>query len=294
MAISTLLTLSSVHSAVGSKSSPEPSSRLVGPNEVHKFKCGTDIFGCPIFCKYPSSKPIPLALVHPIFGAFVEKVDSYQPTSLDDTLVNELRESMPKEYKQEAELCQAFATTLLKHYNEIQLEATTVGLMNYTPFFEVMEMEGDSLRVAHDDLLGKLDGDVRVASYGYFVAFGEVNKELAKVFPSILIYYNGENGGSTFHCLGLTIRPGPWIGFAGTVTTDHARFEPLTPMYPLHKNRMALGQLHKHYTQLSSKQLPVKDPKSLTFPYREHYTGDDGTRVDFTYRGRFLIGNILF
>jgi hypothetical protein len=175
-------------------SSEMPPSTFGLPEKYHKLDPEKYAFHRP-----PSAKTIPLALLHEIFGRFVENVRTYEPTAIDNALVRELRSVMSATYATEAELCDEFRRTLEAHY-EIQLHSADVGTTGYRS--DGHARVGDSFVVCSEGkLLGKGRGDPEVQACAYFIAsmkeFDRHHKDLPDLFPCMIIYYTG---GKTSQC----------------------------------------------------------------------------------------------
>jgi len=80
----------------------------------------------------PSIKTLPLALLHNIFEQFVESVQTYQPTAVDNALVLDLRHVMSRVHSSERDLCKKFRETVKNHDEEIRLEAAGSRWTAYT------------------------------------------------------------------------------------------------------------------------------------------------------------------
>jgi len=69
---------------------------------------------------------MPLAILHPIFGQFVQESQIYEPTATDNALVRDLRTLMSKPYDLEMEYSYVFRRILSQYYPDVQFEATLI------------------------------------------------------------------------------------------------------------------------------------------------------------------------
>ncbi|PVF91820.1 hypothetical protein CPB86DRAFT_718713 [Serendipita vermifera] len=246
----------------------------------------------------PNPESIPLALLHNVFGEFLEDVQSCTPNAKDNQIALELWEKMTQIYKDEATRAQELRDTWEK-FLQPPMEAASMGTSNYSP-----------------------DGHLRMGNF--VLAITVVEKELKRMTTDPLIeatefYLQGLQSFKTstdlFPCL-FIYSAGPYIGFAGAVWSTKIQVEVLTPFYALHGNihqretrsqvakalaatRRAITALESHYNDL---KIPPKAEVGIgnwePFPYRTYYEveGQDSQRrrVEITYQERIYTDKLLF
>jgi hypothetical protein len=145
------------------------------------------------FNRPPLLETVPLAILDPIFGSFMEETDTLKPTAADNALVLALQKVMSTVYEDERTYCAEFREIIAKHYPEVQLMAAEIGSTKYTsdghlgvgPFLAALgEGKGWNNR-----------GDPEVQGVGYYAASvrhwfhkGDYPDRL----PCIIMYFVGE------------------------------------------------------------------------------------------------------
>jgi hypothetical protein len=147
------------------------------------------------FNRPPSTETIPLALLHKVFGQFVENVQTGTPTAADNALVCELRQVMSVVYDTEAELCHEFRRLLTNHLN-LQFEPARIGSTLHQSDRH-LRYRGFIAAVIEGKLLGKATCDPEVQACGYFITsikqFYVDNKgDFPDLFPCFVIYFVGK------------------------------------------------------------------------------------------------------
>jgi hypothetical protein len=83
------------------------------------------------YCNRPhSASSIPVTLLHPIFGRFIDDSHTYAPVKEDNAFVLELSAAMSDVFRNEAARRDEFIAILSRHY-EIQLVAGEIGGTGY-------------------------------------------------------------------------------------------------------------------------------------------------------------------
>jgi hypothetical protein len=298
-----------VHLYADSVSSVAPS--VFGRQEVYKRLNETKF----AFNRPPLSETVPLAILHPIFGEFVQEAGTYQPTATDNALVRDLRNVMSKTDDAELVYCSEFRSVLRKHYTEVQLEASQVGSTSYVSDGHITV--GEFMSSVCEGKLWKGSGDPEIQAAGYLITsvrhtFKRVG-DYPDVFPCMIIYIFGEYSDQLHY---FVTKPclGTFICFAGAVLTDRLHLETLTPAFPMHTNqhegdiatqaartlgafRRAIAKLQRHYAGLALKNKATftsEDYEGLIYPYRCHYFKEGSTKVDFRYVRRLHDNKLLF
>jgi len=75
----------------------------------------------------PRLDAIPLDLLHPVFGEFVQNYQNNLPNTADVQLVESLQGTFPKYWDKELDQCEEFRSILAEHYKEIELSPGSVG-----------------------------------------------------------------------------------------------------------------------------------------------------------------------
>ncbi|CAG8755582.1 12199_t:CDS:2, partial [Acaulospora colombiana] len=122
------------------------------------------------FNRPPVPQSIPLAILHSIFGQFVEETESYEPTMEDYALVRGLRMAMStvNGYSTEPQYCEEFRTVLHQHYPDVQLRASAIGS---TKFISDGHLQvGKYMSSVCEAKLWDGKGDPEIQACGYMIA----------------------------------------------------------------------------------------------------------------------------
>lgn len=136
------------------------------------------------------SETIPLT----IFGQFVEEMDTYEPTALDNKQVRELRGVMLQAYTDERVYCEQFRRALYSHYPEIRLMPSEIGSTKFIS--DRLLNEGDFMYYVCEGNPWGGNGDPEVQADGYHIASlrHRFNKagDYPDRFPCMVIYTVGD------------------------------------------------------------------------------------------------------
>ncbi|KAI0255340.1 hypothetical protein BJV78DRAFT_1350597 [Lactifluus subvellereus] len=172
-----------------------------------------------IYCNRPrdASTTIPVTLLHPIFGQFIDDCENNKPTAQDNALVLELSEAMSDFYQNEDDRARNIREIFAKY--DIHLVRT--------------EIEGTRFET---------DGDISHEEFRY--ALAEIKNDFgssgADPFAQAILYYLESTRkqapvmlGSVLPCM-IVVIIGPHMGFAGAAWNDRPVIQVLSTTLPFH------------------------------------------------------------
>ncbi|KAJ3498893.1 hypothetical protein NLJ89_g10162 [Agrocybe chaxingu] len=237
---------------------------------------------------------IPIELLHPVFGQFMDDCKHHTPTTEDNILVEAFVKVMQKFFEKEKDR----QKEILMAFNEASVF-----------------MKGSKI----DDY--STDGDLSVGLLRYLIA--EIKNEIGStgVEPYLqgILYYLESTRDQAVRCC-TSILPcivialfGPFVGFAGVAWTDHPNAQMLSTVIPCHFSiydsemrdrlarhlralRLSLVSLVKYYEGLRSvgpaSGSPL--PRNPMLPYPSSFSLTDSSEQQFTYESRKTGNNLLF
>ncbi|KAG1905493.1 uncharacterized protein F5891DRAFT_943915, partial [Suillus fuscotomentosus] len=237
-------------------------------------------------CNRPrrAADSLPVTLLEPIFGEFVDDCQNYQPTDHDNDFVWKLSENMSSFHPDELTRMNVFRH-LLRGYGII-LHSSAIGSTKYTTDGHLLSDDGNFVQVI-------LEGENEIGSGG------------AEPFAESILYYHKilkeSNAGiekfrSVLPCIHIIVF-GACIGFAGSVFIEKVQCDVLAPIIPLfwHSTdlrmqemaartfgalKIAIEKLKELY---SSPISYLKAEDSLRHPYPQTYTSSSGHIQEFSY-----------
>ncbi|KAI0255336.1 hypothetical protein BJV78DRAFT_1179329 [Lactifluus subvellereus] len=172
-----------------------------------------------IYCNRPrvASATIPVTLLHPIFGQFIDDCENNKPTAQDNALVLELSEAMSDFYPNEDDRARCIREVFASY--DIHLVRT--------------EIEGTRFET---------DGDISHEEFRY--ALAEIKNDFgfsgADPFAQAILYYLESTRkqapvmlGSVLPCM-IVVIIGPHMGFAGAAWNDRPVIQVLSTTLPFH------------------------------------------------------------
>ncbi|KDQ19682.1 hypothetical protein BOTBODRAFT_143115 [Botryobasidium botryosum FD-172 SS1] len=244
---------------------------------VDFFKAQEDVKGPLVYCNRPlSATSIPVTLLHPVFGTFVDDSQNYAPAATDYAFVFDLTLSMSGYFSSEDERRDAFIKLLFDYY-EIQLSPSEIGAGYRT------------------------DGHVIVG--GFIPALTEAKGKFAS--DGAEPYFQG----CTYYVEAYkTAHSEASFGFAELAATDRPHADVLGPILPPFCNphdaqlketivrffgafKNAFHSLKAYYEVEIPKLRSLTSPSSVQplFPYPRTYTslGENPTSVAFQYTRKY-------
>ncbi|KAG2058628.1 hypothetical protein BDR06DRAFT_1030345 [Suillus hirtellus] len=221
-------------------------------------------------CNRPrrAADSLPVTLLEPIFGEFVDDCQNYQPTDHDNDFVWKLSENMSSFHPDELTRMNVFRH-LLRGYGII-LHSSAIGSTKYTTDGHFLSADGNFVQVI-------LEGKNEIGSGG------------AEPFAESILEVS----------VCTSMHPYHWacIGFAGSVFIEKVQCDVLAPIIPLfwHSTdlrmqemaartfgalKIAIEKLKKLY---SSPISYLKAEDSLRHPYPQTYTSSSGHIQEFSY-----------
>lgn len=259
---------------------------------------------------------IPVTLLHPIFGAFLDDIQTHQPTEEDNALALHLSETMANFHPNETERATAIRDVLMTK-GGITLMTTTIEGTKYTT-------DGDLQHNRHRYLIAELKNEVssgkteptaQAAMY-----YLESTRALApdnpkSSLPCLLLYIFGrELSNDTSRGVHCFMASGPYLGFGGAVWIYRPHVQVLSTVLPFHFHhtdvlmqktiachlgalKKAIRSLEQYYTT----ELPAMidpgstSPPQVAFPYRTSYMPIGSTALQsFTYASQLHDNKLLF
>jgi hypothetical protein len=141
----------------------------------------------------PLPETLPLAILDPIFGSFMEETDTHIPTAADNALVLELRKVMSTVCDDERTFCYEFRSIVMKHYPDVQFMAARIGSSNYTSRGHLSV--GKFIPAVGQGRLWNGHGDPEVQASGYYIASLQQwfpRGDYPERLPCIITYFVGE------------------------------------------------------------------------------------------------------
>lgn len=143
----------------------------------------------------PSASSIPVTLLHPIFGTFIDETYTYVPTAEDNAFIRELFVAMSGLYGLETDRRQAFIQLLSEHY-KIELIPGEIGATGYqTDGHCLAEQYMFVVTAAKNELgTGSIEEPYFQGYCYYREAFKSTNAaDHFSSLPSFLIFYCGKS-----------------------------------------------------------------------------------------------------
>ncbi|KAG8785703.1 hypothetical protein FRC15_000843 [Serendipita sp. 397] len=214
-----------------------------------------------IFCGRPNATepPIPIALLHDAFGAFVDETKTYTPTADDYNFTQDCRLLMSAFYPNESARAEAFRDLMEK--TDIKLDMQFIGTFHTDGsasvgknFFMITEAKDEAAGNAAEPFF---------QSISYYLESVRAKPPVVKsVFPCFLVYYFGAG-----------------IGVAGAVLTGRVNAEMFDQLArTLGALRLAYSRLQNYY------ESNVFNHDQLAYPYPTDYKllRNDGTESEET------------
>ena len=178
-----------------------------------------------IYCNRPShaTTVIPVTLLHPVFGQFLDDKDMLEPTAPDNKLVREFSAVMAQIYDTEEERRAEILAQLRKW--DIDLHGTTIEGTLYRTDAD-MQHKGDRYGLAEvKNEIGSKGAEPNAQAAAYYL---ESTRRRAvdcpkSPLPCFLLYIFGEDLQFTFPCVTQTIvvRPVYWVWWCGMEPSTH-------------------------------------------------------------------------
>lgn len=171
-----------------------PPSDLAVPSQFTKLQTkAKEPFA---YCNRPrSASSIPVTLLHPIFGKFIDESRTYVPTKEDNAFVLELSAEMSSIFRDKATRQDKFITVLQKHY-QIQLVAGKIVGTSY-------ETDGHCLAGGYMNLVTEAKNELGGSASGepYFQACSNYRESTRRssadntmsVLPCFQLFYCGNH-----------------------------------------------------------------------------------------------------
>ncbi|KAF8157793.1 hypothetical protein B0H34DRAFT_844095 [Crassisporium funariophilum] len=243
-------------------------------------------------CNRPFSRPIalPLSLLHPIFGEYVDDADNCVPTPDDVQFLLAFVKAMANIYERESDRRKTILTIFDDH--KIPIKPTMIG--DFTT-----------------------NGDLSIGNYRFLIAEfkNEIGSKGAEpFFQAILSFLEATRKLATQHlnsvlpCI-IVLIFGPYVAFAGAAWTDRPAVQMLSPAIPCHYHdtdikmegmlvrhlgalRRAIDSLDTYYREyVANPPSPLRNP---THPYPTCFTSRDGSVNRFIYLFQMKGRNLFF
>ena len=150
-------------------------------------------YGDRIAINQPKADPeiLPIALMHEVFGVFLDNYEKHQLTEKDNKLLNELQEAMLQQYEDEIKRANVFRNVFLSL--GITLEAAYIGGTKFATDGHV-QLEGNPLLIteAKNDWTG-LSAAAHLQAFAYYLEFIKEKGNQAGKTPCFLLYYVGRH-----------------------------------------------------------------------------------------------------
>ncbi|CAG8759809.1 2693_t:CDS:2, partial [Ambispora leptoticha] len=163
----------------------------------------------------PGATAIPVTLIHPVFGEFLDNCSKIIPTNADYDLVNSLSEEMADLYEEESKRNHRFLSLVEKYYG-VQF-STQIRDTKYQTDGNLREGDFYYVNVESKNELGSGGAEPNIQSAYYYVEFVRSH---SKNYPW-----------SPLPCLHVCLA-GPYIGFSGLISSKKVQMDPLTPLVP--------------------------------------------------------------
>ncbi|KAH7918819.1 hypothetical protein BV22DRAFT_1075898 [Leucogyrophana mollusca] len=244
-------------------------------------------------CPRPTDAPIPVTLLHPVFGQFIDDCESHTVTMEDSAFLLRLSTAMS-----------AFNSDVETRAQTIRDEFADWGL-----HFIRSNIEGTSYEI---------QGDMSVDGHRYAIAefANEIGFEGADPYVQASLRYLEstrmhalEFPGSALPCFIILVF-GPYIAFAGAAWNMRPSIQILSAGLPLHYHytdskmeitaarhmcamKKAVHSLQEYYQAYPPPASSLSH--SQLFPYRTYFTSRaDGSRQDFEYTWQPSLERLLF
>lgn len=285
-----------------------PPSEQAKPSEFARTQKDDAFFSC---CR-PEFKEhrLPLALLHPVFGNFIEDCKSVRLTSKDVVTARNLKTKMCQFYVNEHQR-RADLNNILYEYG-IPAKAGAIGSTKYETDGHIEHYGRPSLiSEVKLEMCGSSNGEPSLQALLYYHCFVRENalwKDMS-TSPCFIIFVAGECCFSIFELWLSNTTVGPHIGFGGCALTDRPTMEifSLLPLDFHSTNGDAYDAIARHLlalkksvnvlTELYSQMnlSPVGEVIHSIFPYKTGFTHlVDGQLVPFSYDKERTDGRFLF
>ncbi|CAG8704869.1 15526_t:CDS:1, partial [Acaulospora colombiana] len=263
----------------------------------------------------PHSGSIPLALLHEVFGEFIEDVQSCTPNARDNQHMLKLCEKMIQIHESEATRALSFRE-IWEEFIPYPLEAGIIGGSSFATDGHIRRNRYFLVITEAKRELEGMKPDPLIQAAMYYLQALQPFKNSNGLFPCLLIYYAGMLSESIKEDPKITVILGSYIGFAGAVWNEKIQIEVLTPFYPLQGNphqrnirlqvaralaatRRAVTSLETHYNNLViPPSVEENIIKPVSFPYRTYYESQGEVsqrqRIKFTYQKRIFDNRLMF
>ncbi|KAJ3499972.1 hypothetical protein NLJ89_g9993 [Agrocybe chaxingu] len=243
-------------------------------------------------CNRPYGRPtaLPLSLLHPIFGEYVDDAENYVPTTDDVKFFLAFVQAMANIYKREDGRQETLLTIFDDH--KIPIKPTMIGRFT-------------------------TDGDLSIGKFRFLIAEfkNEIGSTAAEPFFQAILYFleatrklATQHLNSVLPCM-IVLIFGPYVAFAGAAWTDRPTVQMLSPAIPCHYQdtdikmegmlvrhlgalRRAIHALDTYYQEYSANpSFPLRNP---THPYPTSFTSWDGSAKRFIYLFHMKGRNLFF
>ncbi|KAF9535049.1 hypothetical protein CPB83DRAFT_226976 [Crepidotus variabilis] len=237
-------------------------------------------------CDRPDkTRAIPVTLIHPIFGTFVDECSSRIPTVEDMQLATSLIDVLSYVHSSQVSRHKG----MRRIFEDADIHFLPAELGPYTTGGEIVVKNFRSSIAQFGDEIGYTGSEPYYQAILYYLESTRAFEHLHSVFPCIFVLIFG-----------------PFISFAGAVWTDRPTINMLSPAFPTHFHstdtnirdtlarhlgtfRSALRSLQTYYEGLSTvSTIPSCSPM---FPYKSDFCEE---RYSFHYISRVgSVGNSL-
>ncbi|KIL66082.1 hypothetical protein M378DRAFT_10374 [Amanita muscaria Koide BX008] len=242
-----------------------------------------------IYCNRPRDAfaPIPVTLLHPIFGQFIDDCEKYKPMEKDNAFVLELLTVMSKFYPDEAERADSVRQLFTEKY-DIDFVQTVIEGIAYSTDGDIGRTNCRNLRFAIIDFkndVGSKGAEPLLQSIHYYL---ESNRRRAPEMPS-----------SVLPCMIIMIFGAAWMDrpvsqVLSSIIPFYFDFSDtrLRAMAARHLGafKKAIRSLQDYYhndLSVTNPPVPLSNPTSIPsdiFPYRKHFTSlVDSSEHHFEY-----------
>ena len=250
---------------------------------------------------------LPLSLLHPVFGEYIDDAENYVPTPDDVKFFLAFVQAMANIYRVE----EGRQKTLLGVFNEHQVHIKPTMIDRFTT-------DGDLSIGAFRSLIAEFKNEIgSKAAEPYFQAtlyFLEATRKLAtqhlnSVLPCIIVLIFGSSSFLNTGFIPSYTQSGPYVAIAGAAWTDRPTVQMLSPAIPCHYQdtdvkmesllvrhlgalRRAINTLKVYYQDYSAN--PSSSLRNPTHPYPTSFTSQDGLVNHFVYLLHMKGRNLFF
>ncbi|TDL24163.1 hypothetical protein BD410DRAFT_896881 [Rickenella mellea] len=269
---------------------PAPSA-AAEPETFRKLQKRSDNQPFAFFNRPHGTSSIPVTLLHPVFGQFVDAVETYEPTSADKAFVRALAIAMSDIYTNEGDRASAFRGIIADHWG-IKLSAARSERTSFITdgHFDVGKFLTLLTEATND--IGAKGAEPFYQCVQYHAAAHRNLPNSLKIVP--------------LPCLHIVCF-GPCIGLAGSAMTDRVHMDVLAPIIPVFHHpedtvlrhlaaryfgafKQAVDTLVKYYQEIDLKTCP-----NPLFPFYTTYKAQANGEVrSFTYDTAIEAGGLVF